>query len=218
MLVQKLFGANAAVGGIQFVSSDVGTSASGVSTLNIDKPAGTVDGDLLIAVLRGGGNNFTTTITPGQSGWTTEIADTSGGYPNPWYVFSRNASSDPATYSFTRSASDGTFDGVICTFRGGANAVNTVGGFNQSSGTTLTAPSITPSANGLFIAAYLWNSSPIISTAPSLAALDTTLDNDGINGTTVIYSGEALSGAATGDQVLTINASQVWAAVQISLE
>jgi len=203
---------------IAFISSDVGKAANTISSLSIPKPSGTIDGDLLIAVIRGGGNTGTTTITPDQSGWTTQVSDTSSGFPNPWYVYSRNANSDPSNYSFVRSASNGTFDGVICLFRGGSNSVNTVGSFNNTSGTTLTAPSITPSANGLFVAAYLWNGTPIINTAPSLTALDTSLNNDGTNGTTVVYGDPAVSGVASGNQVLTISGSGDWAAVQISLE
>jgi hypothetical protein len=217
MLWHRLSGAKSQ-DGIAFISSSSGNSANTVSSLSIPKPSGAQDGDLLIAVVRGGGNTVTSTITPGQSGWAAIVSDTSSGFPNPWYVFSRNASSDPSDYSFTRSATNGTFDGVICLFRGGSNAVNNVGSFNNTSGTSLTAPSITPSANGLFIAAYLWNGTPILNTPPSLTALNTDLNNDGAAGTTVVYSGQAVSGVATGNQVLTISASENWAAVQISLE
>ena len=217
-IARRLMGVTKVGGLIQYISSSVGRSANGVSSLSITKPSGTSNGDLLIAVLRGGGNSGTATITPHQSGWTTEIADTSLGFPNPWYVFSRNASSDPSSYSFVRSASTGTFDGVICLFRGGSNSVNVVGSFTNSSGTSLTAPSITPSANGLFIVAYSWNGTPIISVAPSLTALNTDLNNDGIAGTTVIYGGNATSGVATGSKTLTISSSADWVAAQLSLE
>lgn len=222
MLWHKAIGAGGV--GVEQISVSASTTSSvaaGTADLTITKPTGASDGDLLIAFLRGGGNGGGTTITPDISGWTTEIEKTGSSptfFPNPFYVFSRTVNTDPASYSFTRSGTTGTFDGVLCLLKGGSSSVGVVGTLNGSSGTTLTAGSITPANNGLALVFFSWNAGPIISTPPSgLGVVNTDLDDDGNNGTTVLYSTSTTSGVATGDQVLENNSSNYWLAGQISV-
>lgn len=216
-IARKLMGVTKG-GLIEFISSSSGAVSSPTTTVTATKPTGTQDGDLLLAFARAGAG--TGTITADDAGWTEEIAKTGGSHPSGFRVYSRNASSDPSTYSFTRSGGSisGTFDVVVCLFRGGDNSVDTVGSLSDSSGSTVTSLGLTTTNAGLLVAVFSWNGSPIISSAPSgMLVADTSLDNDGTNGTTVAYYKSIGSGETSDNKVLTLNAGNDWVAAQISI-
>lgn len=224
MLSTILKGAkSASTQGVIYVeSSSVAAVGSGVADITIDKPTGASDGDLIMAFLRGGGNTSVRTITPSISGWTEEVAKTSAAaptsYPNPFYVFSRVVDGDGSTYTFTRSGTSGTYDGVLCLLKDGSALVDVVGDLSGANSSTHTAPSITPTQNGIALVCFSWNGTRIISSSPSgVDVVNIDLDNDGNNGTTVIYSSDATAGVATGDKTLTLNAAENGISVQISV-
>lgn len=201
-------------GGIDFLSSSSGAVSIGTSSVSAIKPAGTQDGDLLLAFARAGVS--LAVITPDDTGWTQELA--SSGTAPSFVIFSRNANSDPASYSFTRNVTSGTFDVVVCLFRGGSNSVDTVGSLNNENSASVTATSLTTNRSGLLVARFSWNLDPIISSAPSgMLVADTSLDDDGIAGTTVVYYESISKGETSGDKVLTLSSGSLWAASQISI-
>lgn len=221
MLAIRLKG-NSTKGVIYVESSTSATVSSGVANITIDKPTGASDGDLIMAFLRGGGNTAVTTITPSISGWTEEVAKTSAAaptsYPNPFYVFSRVIDGDGSAYTFTRDGVTGTFDGVLCLLKDGSALVDVVGDLSGANSSTHTAPSITPTQNGIALVCFSWNALPILTASPTgVDVVNTDLDNDSTNGTTVIFSKDAVVGLATGDKSITLNSAEFGISVQISV-
>lgn len=121
-------------------------------TVTVTKPTGTVDGDLLLALVATG--SVGTVTTP--SGWTLEQSAASGS--SHAYLFSKVAVSEGASFSFTTpdnniiSAGVTAIKGPAIVTPVGAKAVQSNG-----SSTTATAPTITPLANsliGLLVASF----------------------------------------------------------------
>jgi len=87
---------------IQFRASDSNISAT--ATITINKPAGVVDGDVMIASIAQGlvASPLTITVTP--TGWTL-VRQSQFGVTNVYgmAVYSRVASSEPASYTWTFS-------------------------------------------------------------------------------------------------------------------
>jgi len=104
------------------------TSAS--TTITIDVPAGTVDGNLLIAILTTANTDSWTT----PSGWTVGITPSAGRT-----VFYKTAASEPASYTFTASVSR-TLQGYIVSY---SNAQFSVGGALGTLSSPTVAPAIT---------------------------------------------------------------------------
>jgi hypothetical protein len=125
----------------EYVASAKTQLTSSATTITINVPTGTANGDLLIAVLTAAGAGSTTWTTP--SGWTVGITASQGKT-----VFYKTASSEPASYTFTASGSD-THQGYILTYR---NAQFGVGGtVSTSASSPAVAPAITTTAANAII-------------------------------------------------------------------
>lgn len=137
-------------GGTPSTITRVGTPTKAARTTNgttlaINKPTGVQTGDLLLAGLT---VNSGSSITA-PAGWTAvpEAVATTGS--SKWQLFSKYATaSEAASYTFTMSGSS-KHAGGITALRGTAasNPVNAVA-TSSSSGTNITAPSVTPTADG----------------------------------------------------------------------
>lgn len=134
-------------------------TGSGSGTVAISKPTGTVDGDIMVAVMFGGNGGTWT----GDSGWT-EIID-QGATPNLRAAY-KVASGEGASYTFTYSGS-GAEIGFIATLRGlqydtASASVTTLNGDGSLAITGITA------AGGVLIAAYaLFNGTSLAASTPS---------------------------------------------------
>lgn len=112
------------------------------TNITLGTPAGTQDGDLMVAVIQNGFGDTTSISSPG---WT---ADTSQGASNYGiHVAHRIASSEPGSRSFTLS--NGYYSGVLLTYRN-ASLVDAVGAFQLNS----SASSITLSAPGVLLGCF----------------------------------------------------------------
>jgi hypothetical protein len=87
--------------------------ATGSTSFVQNRPTGTADGDLLVAFVFTGEDNGTTdlTVTGVPAGWSLVRAETtidagSGNNPAYVYVYSKIASSEPASWTWTLSSSD----------------------------------------------------------------------------------------------------------------
>jgi len=112
-------------------------------TVKINKPTGTVSGDLMLAAIAA--RTGTTVTAP--SDWTLvpNLDQTAPGSVMHQVVFSRVAgSSEPSSYTFTLGAKVG-FVGQIVTYRGGSLA--TSGGQGNASATSIIAPSLSAAAS-----------------------------------------------------------------------
>lgn len=122
----------------EFVASASTQNATSGTTLVINKPTGTVEGDLMIAVMAADGPS---------SGWTgdtdwTELAD-QGATPSLRIAYKVASASEPSSYTFTASLSR-RLSGCILTYR---NAVyDTIGSFTAGTD-PLILPSVSPSEN-----------------------------------------------------------------------
>jgi hypothetical protein len=87
------------------------TSPVATSTITINKPAGTQQGDLMLAFVSG---SINLTYT-GDTGWT-EIAD-QGVEPSLRVAYKVAGASEPSSYVFTSSSTSGNKTGAILTYR-----------------------------------------------------------------------------------------------------
>lgn len=198
--------------------------------LLISLPAGTVNGDLLIAVIQADGDGSIASITA-PAGWTT-VGSHSGatttdsnsdtgriGYAK---VFAKVASGEPGSYTFGLH-SNASGAGVLYSLTGATQTPSAVGvtyTSTSASSTTHVAPSVTGAAGGMLLAAFM-------SGAVNGSALKTWTTPTGMTapaGSTVSvadWAGEAVtyqalaSGAATGTRTSTCNVSIPWMAASI---
>lgn len=157
MLWTRLAGALSVKSRPTFVGvSQTDTGSSSTATLTLNVPAGVQNGDLLIAVVFGGGGNVGDWA---QTSWTWAVEQTSA--PNLGVSY-RTASSEPASYSFTTTTAR-RLGGMIMAFRGASWDVAGTIATN-----TYTASAITVSqANSILIGAWGVNDNNLTWTAPS---------------------------------------------------
>src|SRR5207247_5544398 len=112
-----------------------GVGAGGSNTLTINKPAGVVQNDVMIASISVGPS--TVTITP-PAGWTlVRRTDNASGTSNSLAVYKLLAgAAEPASYSWTFSPSNTGAAGGIMAFSGADPVLETDSGVNTASGTS----------------------------------------------------------------------------------
>lgn len=125
------------------------SASSTTATLSIAKPTNTVSGNVMIAVVSGAG---TTTISA-PSGWTP-IQDTTSGSMRQLSYYRVAGSTEPASYSFTSSASRNASGGI--TSYSGANTTVPIDASSENLGTSgnaVATGATTTSAGDMVIAA-----------------------------------------------------------------
>lgn len=117
-----------------------GGSASGATaTISVTKPAGVVDGDVILATVQ---SNGTPPVAP--SGWIQQSTANTPTGANPCYLYTRVAAGEPASWTFGNTG--GTFCAAIVDAYSGVNqgipmdATVTVG---TGTAATVTFPNIT---------------------------------------------------------------------------
>lgn len=127
----------------------VATNEASGTSVTVNVPSGTVDGDVMIAQISWMSNTVKTVTPPG--GWTLLETDVNSAFEQRTYV--RVASSEPANYAWTFSgtvrveAGIGSFIGVDNT-----TPIDVSNGQFNSSSTSVTAPSVTTTvANALLV-------------------------------------------------------------------
>jgi len=122
----------------EFVASSSTQNGSVSSTLTINKPVGTVEGDLMVAVMS----------TASSASWIdttfTEVADQQGITPGLRVAYKVAGSSEPSNYTFTTNNASLMLAGSILTYR--YAAYDTIGAFTIATN-PLILPSISPSEN-----------------------------------------------------------------------
>lgn len=83
-------------------SASTQTDTASTTTVTVNKPAGTVEGDLMVAVMSGGATNLARTWT-GDTGWT-EVADENA-VPNLRVAYKVAGAAEGSSYTFTASLS-----------------------------------------------------------------------------------------------------------------
>ena len=153
-LINSLTLPTAAVSAIPTLRNIPVALTEGVDSVTITKPSGTVDGDVMIALI----NSDAAVAT--LSGWTLIL--TSKGY-----IFRKVASSEGSNYTFVASGASIT-TGVILTLVGVDTTTPIETSATSSDSTTpYTAPTITTTTNGCVILAGVFISNATLFTPPA---------------------------------------------------
>ena len=154
-----------------FVASANTQNGAAGSSLVINKPTGTVEGDLMIASM-----DANTALTwTGDTGWT-ELAD-QGANPSLRIAYKVAGASEPSSYTFTASVATQALTGCILTYR--YAAYDTIAGSFTTGADPLVLSSISPTLSQSILLAIgaRGASSVTIGTPTSMTARVT--DNDG---------------------------------------
>lgn len=173
------------------VRSGSSANSAGVTSLNVDTPAGTTAGDVMIAYVQTGDTSaFTAT------GWTIQSSLIFAG-STTYRLLTKIAGSEGSTQTFSLASAGVMVASIVSV----ANAaIDVVGPFaDASSSIPCVAPSITPTAGGVLLAGYLNGSGapPVGFSAPAGMSIVTSTVSDYYR-QSAIFS-ETLAGAgATG--------------------
>lgn len=135
---------------VTFRSSSTAT-AKNVTSLAVAKPAGVVQGDVLIA--RIANRNHVEAVIAPPAGWTLLRSDQSASAIKSWVLWKVATSAEPASYSFGFDVS-AYVAGSIVAFSGAdpANPIDAVSGQKNGNSATLAAPAVTTTAaNGVAV-------------------------------------------------------------------
>lgn len=139
------------------------TASSSATSLTVNRPTGTVEGDLMIAIMRA-----TISVTwTGATGWT-EVAD-EGSAPSLRIAYRVAGPSEGSSYTFTSTSGTGTRVGYILTYRGAA--YDAIGAFRETTPITVTGPTASASASILLGAAVATSSSDTGLSVPSFTTV-----------------------------------------------
>lgn len=175
-------------------STEYAAVASGVTSIVVNKPAGTVDGDIMVMFVQGDGNG---TLT--STGWTSR---TSVGWVGGCFaILTKTASSEPASWTVTQTNS-GVLN-VRVVIVSGATAVDLNSTLpTPNSANPRTIASINPASDGLLLAGFFnTDGGATVTSSPP------TMDIVGARITAgysqvVVYS-EKVPAGATGTRVLS---------------
>lgn len=186
-----------AYGGVTLLQAVATGTAGGVSALAINKPTGTVDGDIMVAVMANGNG----TTWTGDTGWT-EIID-QGAHPYLRAAY-KVASSEGSSYSFTGGT--GTKTGFIATFRGFqydtvSSSVTTLLGDGSLAITGITA------AGGILIAAYAMPSGNTLQTSSTPSGMLSLAAASSAGVTDIFGYWQQIAAGATGTRSSTLGDS-----------
>lgn len=171
---------------------------TGNASLTLTAPTGIQAGDLLLLFITD--NTATPSIFTPPSGFSTSASFENASYDIQSYIYKKTAtSSEPASYTITKSSSSGNFSALLCVFRN-ANTINTVGAGDFVTSRGVTAPSITPTAGGLLLSLFTNEGSKTVITPPTGVTLLGSVSN---TPSTYIYSTNARAYVATAAQDLT---------------
>ena len=189
-----------AFGAITYRASNVASDVT--DAITITKPAGTVDGDVLIAIINGNGNGLTIT----SAGWVSiDVVDDASATME---IFYKVASSEGADFTFDMGY-ELRVSGVISTFTGvdTADVDDTHSSNKNSSTTSHVATGITTGADNIMLiyAAGYDSGSTYTWTPPS--GFDEAAESGAAAGTTIAYDIQSSAGAS-GDKTATLSGAK----------
>ena len=192
--------------GQNFRSSDTQGEGSGILTLTINKPAGTVQGDVMIAAIA---------VTPSgapitaPAGWTqirrTVQGSATSNVQETYYKVA--GASEPSDYSWTLSTSNGSAGGISTFYNVSTSSpIHRNSGTSTNSALTHSTPSITTTVtNTMIVATHSFSSSatwtPPTGMTESVDVASTNAGNAGVS-LEMSYNQQATTGA-TGAQTAT---------------
>lgn len=196
------------------------TGASGATSITLSKPTGTLDNDVMVALIAI--RDKTVTITA-PSGWTLHRSDSHPSATLRTLVYWKRASSEGSTYQWTWT---GTLNaaGAILGFSGvvtSGDPVDTSGATNNASGTSGTFPSITPAAANSMLVAACGSVGAISFTAPATyteqADINTTAAGTNATVTAATKAGPSTTSTAVPSASFTLSAANINTGVILAL-
>lgn len=123
-----------------YVRATSDARVTGGTSISIDKPSGTTNGDIMVMFFATDG---TGTITA-PSGWTNRASLTSGS--RKYHVYTRTAASEGSSYSFSFTTTS--FTSAIIYSVANATAYDSIQTATATAASTINVPTITPTGNG----------------------------------------------------------------------
>ena len=180
-----------------YVATASAQTAGAGATLTINKPTGTIDGDVMIAWMDVA-NNSARTWT-GDAGWT-ELVDSVGG--KGARLAYKIASGEGASYTFTCSLATTTLAGAIVTWR--ASAVDAVG-IGVGGTNPVAADSISAAlGNSVLMAFYGVSATGATVTVPP-AGMTPLFTYSGATGPSIFIYSQLVNAGATGTRSATFS-------------
>jgi spore germination protein YaaH len=196
-------------------SASASTNGAG-STFTINKPTGTVQGDILVALMTHDVGT-STTVTP-PAGWTS-IATINNGATigqDAYYLFA--GASEPASYTWTMNAANAMDGGILC-FTSGINTSVPVDvkSTNTGASTAIVATGVTTTAYGDILIAG-WSTNNNVSPSAGDAGMTNAVDQHSATSNAIYIDYLVLTApGATGNQTVTMAISESFATQLIAL-
>ena len=192
------------------VGTDEQEITNNVTTLTFNIPAGTQNGDLMVALVAGGGGSNNVGDWA-NANWTWAAENTSR--PNLAVAY-RTASSESSTVSFTTTNAC-KLGGILRVFRGAKWGVT--GTVSTGTSTSVTASEITVADdNSILLGHFAINQSNVTWTNGSDLTKIAELDSDSFSHSWYIATKDVNAGA-TGNKTLTSNTTGDYQAVLVSI-
>lgn len=193
---------------VTYIASASTQNASTGATLAINKPTGTAQGDLMLALLTAGSVAATWT---GDTDWT-EVAD-QGARPGLRVAYKVAGASEGGSYTFTASSSSAKLAGSILTYRGAAyDAIGSI----ASGADPLTVTGPTAASNWAVLLGIGGRDSASISVTTTLTTTRVT-DNDG-NAPSYVIAEDVVGAGATGTRTFTFGSTNNVAGVLLTIK
>jgi large repetitive protein len=200
-------GLSPVAGAAEFRASAQG--GDNAATINILKPAGTVNGDVMLAAISFRGGTSVDITPPG--GWAT-VGRTDHGTTLSQAVFSKVASgADPSSFTFTLSVPVKVAGGIL-SYRG-VDPTSPIDQFlgqaSVTASTSIVAPSVTPTlSNGILVGVFSTATRIAITSPASMATRVNDQFSTGTGGVSLEVADQALGAAApTGTRTATAGAT-----------
>ncbi|MDH5378099.1 MAG: hypothetical protein OEX00_07250, partial [Gammaproteobacteria bacterium] len=207
-------------GSIVLESYSIYESTAGATSHTVDKPTGTVDDDLLIAILNTDGAGETLTA---PSGWTA-IFDTIDTQASAFRVWYKIASSEPASYTFTVTSSESCVLAVLrLSGHDLTNPIDVNGTDTQANTSPYTCPSVTTTVSNAWILRCFGADDGDVTEDSGYPSGHTGIfvrksdESWGEGSCGAAYTTQALPGA-TGNADFTPTAAEQWAAATVALK
>ncbi len=207
--------AGAAHAGISFVAASTAGASAATNSITVNKPAGLVANDVMLALITQRGTNFPldSTMISVPTGWSLVLARDNTSTVGLAIYRKVATAGEPASYTWTLGASDQT-EGAIVAFRGvdTSNPVSASGSQANAAATTYTAPTITTTTGNAMLVAFFTanNGSVTVNAATGMTQSSNAGNGSAANGVSVGSSYVLQPGAgATGSKTSTGNTSLI---------
>lgn len=199
MLANKLLSGTSVVATPLFRSVESAYVTNG--NINLNKPTGTTEGDLLVVMLSCVDvNNFLTSV---PTGFTLQLGNINTDSMGKLILVKTATASEPTSYNFVTSNTGDRIFGAMMAYES-ATKIELIGTINNSGNiTTLTAPSITSLNSGELIAWFSTDANTATVTTPP-SGMVSVIESEHSQNTNHIFR-ETITSGVTGDRTIIVD-------------